>query len=145
MGIFHDQYEQQYEQNGDDNELYLGNAIDCIPFMRNNKVDELFCAMPGVSKENVDLLMDEADRNLTRFRLVPDYYEYFPGTASIEMIDNIPVITGRAEPLENIQNALLKDSSISAFPFFRDHFCIKLAVPDHSLTDQNGVKRPCII
>ena len=115
MGIFHDRYQDQFEDNDD---LYLGSAIDCIPFMRNNKVDELFCAMPGVSKENVDLLMHEADRNLTRFRLVPDYYQYFPGTASIEMIDNIPVITGRAEPLENIQNALFKrlfDISFSVF------------------------------
>lgn len=106
IGIFHDDHQERFE--GDDAGLYLGNAIDCIPFMRNNKVDELFCTLPGVSKEKVDMLMHEADRNLTRFRLVPDYYEYFPGTASIEMIDNIPVITGRNEPLENIQNAIFK-------------------------------------
>jgi Undecaprenyl-phosphate glucose phosphotransferase len=71
-------------------------------------VDEIFCTLPGVSKENVNVLMHEADRNLTRFRLVPDYYEYFPGTVNIEMIDNIPVMTGRKEPLESLQNAVFK-------------------------------------
>lgn len=104
MGIFHDEGSELVEENA----LYRGCTADCIPFMRNNRVDELFCTLPGVSKENVNVLMHEADRNLTRFRLVPDYYEYFPGTVNIEMIDNIPVMTGRREPLESLQNAVFK-------------------------------------
>lgn len=103
MGIFHDQQEKL-----EDNALYRGSTSDCIPFIRNNRVDEIFCTLPGVSKEHVNILMHEADRNLTRFRLVPDYQEYFPGTISIEMIDNIPVMTGRKEPLENVRNAAFK-------------------------------------
>ncbi len=103
MGIFHDQQERL-----EDNALYRGSTSDCIPFIRNNRVDEIFCTLPGVSKEHVNILMHEADRNLTRFRLVPDYQEYFPGTVNIEMIDNIPVMTGRMEPLENIRNAAFK-------------------------------------
>ncbi len=103
MGIFHDQQERL-----EDNALYRGSTSDCIPFIRNNRVDEIFCTLPGVSKEHVNILMHEADRNLTRFRLVPDYQEYFPGTVNIEMIDNIPVMTGRKEPLENIRNAASK-------------------------------------
>jgi putative colanic acid biosysnthesis UDP-glucose lipid carrier transferase len=104
MGIFHDQETELVE----DNALYRGSTADCIPFMRNNRVDEIFCTLPGVSKEHVNVLMHEADRNLTRFRLVPDYYEYFPGAVNIEMIDNIPVMTGRREPLESLQNAVFK-------------------------------------
>lgn len=104
MGIFHDKVSEDNVQNV----LYRGCTADCIPFMRNNRVDELFCTLPGISKEHVNVLMHEADRNLTRFRLVPDYYEYFPGTVNIEMIDNIPVMTGRREPLEDLQNAVFK-------------------------------------
>lgn len=103
MGIFHDQQERL-----EDNALYRGSTSDCIPFMRNNRVDEIFCTLPGVSKENVNILMHEADKNLTRFRLVPDYQEYFPGTVNVEMIDNIPVMTVRKEPLEDVRNAALK-------------------------------------
>lgn len=104
MGIFHDQEGEMTEEDA----LYRGGTADCVPFIRNNRVDEIFCTLPGVSKENVNVLMHEADRNLTRFRLVPDYYEYFPGTVNIEMIDNIPVMTGRKEPLESLQNAVFK-------------------------------------
>lgn len=104
VGVFHD----NGVIAGEEDALYRGSTNDCIPFIRNNRVDEIFCALPGVSKEHVSILMHEADKNLTRFRLVPDYYEYFPGTVNIEMIENIPVMSGRIEPLENIKNAVLK-------------------------------------
>jgi putative colanic acid biosynthesis UDP-glucose lipid carrier transferase len=106
MGIFYDEHLTEREEVVDT--LYRGTTTECIPFMRNNKVDEIFCTLPGVSKEHVNILMHEADRNLTRFRLVPDYYEYLPGTVNIEMIDNIPVLSGRTEPLEDVQNAIFK-------------------------------------
>lgn len=124
MGIFHDQQERL-----EDNALYRGSTTDCIPFIRNNRVDEIFCTVPGVSKENVNILMHEADRNLTRFRLVPDYQDYFPGTVSIEMIDNIPVMTGRREPLENIRNAAFKRVFDIFFSLFVIVFVLSWLIP----------------
>lgn len=102
LGVFHD---------GDKTKqinAYLGTTADCIPFLKENKVDEIFCAVPGVSKEKVNLLMKAADRSLTRFRLIPNYMEYFTGNMAFEMVDNIPMLSNRTEPLENIQNAFMK-------------------------------------
>jgi len=105
LGVFYDNADR-YSLN--DN-MYLGCTADCIPYIRNNRVDEIFCSIPGTSKENVSVLMQEADRNMTRLRLVPDYNEYFAGSnMSIEMVDNIPMMSNRAEPLENISNAAVK-------------------------------------
>ncbi len=142
MGIFHDEHQELSQEAYAS--PYLGSANDCIPFMRNNRVDELFCTLPGVSKEKVDMLMHEADRNLTRFRLVPDYYEYFPGTASIEMIDNIPVITGRAEPLENIQNALFKRLFDIGFSLFVIIFVLSWLFPIIALLIKLESKGPVL-
>ncbi|MFY0256271.1 undecaprenyl-phosphate glucose phosphotransferase [Chitinophaga sp. 30R24] len=105
-GVFHDYHSAALHREEDT--LYKGLTSDCIPFIRSNRVDEIYCAMPGVSKENVTMLMHEADRNLIRVKIVPDYYEYFQGSMNVEMIDDIPVMTSRKEPLENMQNAAIK-------------------------------------
>jgi Undecaprenyl-phosphate glucose phosphotransferase len=104
LGVFYDE-KDDIAINAD---MYLGTTADCIPYMRNHKVDEIFCTIPGTTKEDVDVLMQEADRNLTRFRLVPDYHQYFTGAVNVEMIDNVPVMSSRNEPLEDIKNALSK-------------------------------------
>ncbi len=87
--------------------LYQGTSHACLDYLRTHQVDEVFCTLPGISKEDVNLLMHQADRSLTRFRLVPEYYDYFQGRGrvSVEMLDNIPIISGRREPLEEITNA----------------------------------------
>jgi len=104
MAVFHDQAEVAFE----DRLLYRGGTDECVSYLKNNRVDEIFCTLPGVSKEGISVLMHEADKNLTRFRLVPEYYDYFPGNVSIEMFDNIPVMTGRPEPLQDLANAAFK-------------------------------------
>ena len=125
LGIFYDG-EGAIPLNGD---LYLGNTADCIPFMRNNKVDEIFCSIPGTSKESVSVLMQEADRNMTRLRLVPDYKEYFSGHVNIEMIENVAVMSNRSEPLENISNALVKRLFDIAFSTFVILFILSWLMP----------------
>lgn len=130
MAIFHDQLELTGTAGSNGSEaLYRGNTTDCIPFMRNNRVDELFCALPGMSKESINVLMHEADRNLTRFRLVPDYSEFFHGRISIEMINNIAIMSGRQEPLENIQNAAFKRLFDIAFSLFVIVFLLSWLTP----------------
>jgi Undecaprenyl-phosphate glucose phosphotransferase len=125
LGIFYDGMDASV-LNGD---TYLGNTADCVSFMRNNKVDEIFCSIPGTTKENVDVLMLEADRNMARLRLVPDYKEYFGGNVNIEMINNIPVMSNRAEPLENISNALTKRLFDIAFSSFVIVFILSWLMP----------------
>src|ERR1700748_63950 len=43
LGVFYDGGDT-FAINGD---VYLGTTADCIPYMRNNKVDEIFCSIPG--------------------------------------------------------------------------------------------------
>ncbi|MFT4061225.1 MAG: undecaprenyl-phosphate glucose phosphotransferase [Edaphocola sp.] len=105
LGIFHN-------DNGSSTfnaqNLYMGTVSACADYLQNNRVDEVYCTISGLSKENLDTLMYAADRNLTRFRLVTDYYEYLPGRIHIEMFENIPVVTSRREPLEDLHNAVIK-------------------------------------
>lgn len=101
VAVFHD------SENTEDGLLYGGTPKACVDYLRTHQVDEVFCTLPGISREDVHSLMHQADRSLTRFRLVPEYYDYFQGSGrvSVEMLDNIPVISGRKEPLEDATNA----------------------------------------
>lgn len=138
MGVFHDREETDRPVHN----LYKGSTVDCIPFMKNNRVDEIFCTLPGVSKSDIDLLMHEADKNLTRFRLVPDYYEYFNGNITIEMIDDIPIMSNRTEPLENIVNALVKRMFDIAFSMLVIVFVMSWLVPIIAVLIKMGSEGP---
>jgi len=125
LGFF---YDMEDAASGN-SEMYLGTTADCIPFLRNNKVDEIFCTIPATTKEDVDVLMQEADRNLTRLRLIPDYHQYFSGAVNIEMIDNVPVMSNRNEPLEDIKNAIGKRFFDIVFSSFVILFVLSWLMP----------------
>lgn len=104
LGVFHD-----VDNLADANPIYRGSTEDCIDFLRQHQVDEVFCTMSGLSRDGVKLLMREADKRLVRFRMVPTYLSFFyGGTVQISMYQNVPIIAGRREPLEDLPNAALK-------------------------------------
>jgi putative colanic acid biosynthesis UDP-glucose lipid carrier transferase len=89
-------------------ELYLGSTNDCIRYVIANKVDEIFCTLPSTESEKIERLMLDADKNLIRFKFIPDYYDYGIKPTSIQSFGHIPVISIRPEPLENILNRFIK-------------------------------------
>jgi putative colanic acid biosynthesis UDP-glucose lipid carrier transferase len=89
-------------------ELYLGSTNDCIRYVIANKVDEIFCTLPSTEAEKIERLMLDADKNLIRFKFIPDYYDYGIKPTSIQSFGHIPVISIRPEPLENILNRFIK-------------------------------------
>jgi putative colanic acid biosynthesis UDP-glucose lipid carrier transferase len=89
-------------------EIYAGPVKDCIKYVISNKVDEIFCTLPNSEAEQVKELMIQADKNLIRFKFVPEYYDFAKRPTFIENFGHIPVISMRAEPLENMLNRFVK-------------------------------------
>ncbi|MBS1526487.1 MAG: undecaprenyl-phosphate glucose phosphotransferase [Bacteroidetes bacterium] len=88
--------------------LYLGNTSLCMDYVLKNNVDEIFCALPYSEHKTIERLMSDSDKNLIRFKIVPEYHEYFKNTSYLQNLGNIPILSVRAEPLENILNRALK-------------------------------------
>jgi len=88
--------------------LYLGDTASCISYVKANNVDEIYCALPFSESETIKRLIIESDRNLIRFKLVPEHYEYFQGQLLTKSLNKIDVFSIRIEPLENIMNRFLK-------------------------------------
>ncbi len=110
-------------------ELYLGSTNDCVKYVVNNKVDEIFCALPTEERKTIQRLMLCADKNLIRFRIVPEYHEYLNKPTYLQSFGNIPVIAVREEPLENRFNQIIKRVFDIAFSLFVIVFILSWLFP----------------
>jgi putative colanic acid biosynthesis UDP-glucose lipid carrier transferase len=98
--------------------LYLGSVDECISYVLENQVHEIFCALPISKSDQIEKLMTEADRHLIRFKLVPEYYTNSKRTMFVQNFAHIPIISVRQEPLENMGNRILKRGFDVAFSLF---------------------------
>ncbi len=98
--------------------LYLGSVDECISYVLENQVHEIFCALPISKSDQIEQLMTEADRHLIRFKLVPEYYTNSKRTMFVQNFAHIPIISVRQEPLENMVNRIIKRSFDIVFSLF---------------------------
>lgn len=87
---------------------YLGPVTDCIDYVRKNAIDEIYCALPDRAIDKINRLMRDADREMIRFKLVPDVKDYFKKNVMVQLFGHLPVLSPRTEPLENKVNQLVK-------------------------------------
>lgn len=113
LGFFDDQPEVVKDKH-----LYLGVTDDCINFVIANKVDEIFCTLPNSMAPTIERLMTDADKNLIRFKFIPEYYDYAKKPTFIQSFGHIPVISVRPEPLENMLNRFIKRLFDTVFSLF---------------------------
>ncbi|MCC9166167.1 undecaprenyl-phosphate glucose phosphotransferase [Pontibacter harenae] len=71
-------------------------------------VSEIFCALPRQHLDKIKTLMEEADRRMVRFRLVPDVDGFFDRNVVLDLYGHMPVLTHRREPLDNKANEVVK-------------------------------------
>lgn len=86
----------------------LGSVSDCISYVKKFNIKEVYCALPDRAVDKINRLMREADKEMVRFKLVPDVKNYFKKNVNVKMLAHFPVISPRSEPLENISNQLFK-------------------------------------
>lgn len=103
VGYFDDKNEHEDYKN-----LYLGGINQCISYVLEHKIDEIFCTLPVSESAKIEQLLLEADNNLIRFRIVPEYFDYGIKPLMVQSFGHIPVISVRAEPLENMLNRFFK-------------------------------------
>jgi Undecaprenyl-phosphate glucose phosphotransferase len=112
-----------------DKSLYLGNTSECISYVVENKVDEMFCTLSSAEGEKIERLMLDCDKNLIRFKFIPDYYNYGVKPTLIQSFGHIPVISVRPEPLENMFNRMFKRLFDIAFSLFIIFFVLTWLFP----------------
>ncbi len=107
----------------------LGSVADCIDYVKNNNIKEVFCALPDRALNKINKLMREADREMIRFRLVPDVKDYFKKNVNVKMLGHFPVISPRTEPLESVSNKVFKRIFDIVFSLFAIVFIMSWLFP----------------
>jgi putative colanic acid biosynthesis UDP-glucose lipid carrier transferase len=137
MGIFDDNPQEIIYKD-----IYVGKITECIKYVITNGVDEIFCTLPNSESKKIEQLMLEADKNLIRFKYVPEYFDFNKRPTYIETFGHIPVISVRPEPLENMLNRFLKRLFDCVFSLFIILFVFSWLFPILSILIKSGSRGP---
>lgn len=72
-------------------------------FAIQNRIDILYCALPGTRRADITDLMEFCERNTIRFRVIPSAESFIPvvKTSELEFHGDVPVSKIRREPLDS--------------------------------------------
>ena len=106
---FYDDDPKKY--NADTQKHILGTVEDAKKYAIEHQIDELFCALPYQEEDRIKELIQFGDENLIRVKIVPDLTRFLThhlNKVEIDYYGQIPVMTLRNEPLENVVNRFVK-------------------------------------
>jgi len=86
----------------------LGSVEECIDYVRESSIREVYCALPDRAIGKINQLMRRADKEMIRFKLVPDVKDYFKKNVMVQLYGHLPVLSPRTEPLEIMINQVVK-------------------------------------
>jgi putative colanic acid biosysnthesis UDP-glucose lipid carrier transferase len=87
---------------------HLGGISDSVSYCREHGIQELYCALHPQEQDTVEWLLQEADKQMIRFRLVPDLRGQFSRKLQVQLYGYTPVLIPRQEPLDNAANEVVK-------------------------------------
>lgn len=92
----------------DPNDYLLGTIDDTFDFLRRNRVDIIICALPAGNDAVIVKTMNYAEDNMIRFLLVPDFIRFIATKVNLSIINNIPIIQVRPEPMQKLGGIIFK-------------------------------------
>lgn len=104
MGVFSDTEHTFNVKPG----VTIGTINNLETFVLDNSIDEVFYTLPLTYTKKIKSLVDFCDKQMIRFKIVPDFRGFIFKRVNIDFFDDVPVITLREEPLTDFINRFLK-------------------------------------
>ncbi|MCB0767967.1 MAG: exopolysaccharide biosynthesis polyprenyl glycosylphosphotransferase [Flavobacteriales bacterium] len=91
-------------------ERRVGDVEAVRAYAIQNRIDILYCALPGTRRADITDLMEFCERNTIRFRVIPSAESFIPvvKTSELEFHGDVPVSKIRREPLDSIYARVFK-------------------------------------
>jgi putative colanic acid biosysnthesis UDP-glucose lipid carrier transferase len=88
----------------------IGDVEASKSYAIQNRIDIVYCALPGTRRAEITDLMEFCERNTIRFRVIPSAESFIPvvKTSDLEFHGAVPVSKLRREPLDITLNRRLK-------------------------------------
>ena len=96
----------------------LGKRDDCINYAIENGITEIYSTISPESNAYVYDLAQAAETNMIRFKFVPDFRLFVNRNIHIDFVEDVPILSLRAEPLEDITARIQKRFFDIIFSFF---------------------------
>ena len=93
----------------------LGKMDDLKSYALENGVDEIYCCLPYVRYTKVKELLDFAEANIIKVKVLADFRGFSQKGFKLERYQNIPVLNITAIPLDEIKNRVFKRAFDIAF------------------------------
>lgn len=89
---------------------YLGHPQEVNNFLKQNvgRVDQLYCSLPSARSAEIVPIINYCENHLVRFFSVPNVRNFLKRRMHFEMLGNVPVLSIRREPLELLENRIVK-------------------------------------
>lgn len=87
-------------KNGNGKIKHLGKIEASFDYVIQNKIDEIYCSISEISKENLNEIIDFADQNFIVVKLIPDHQDVFSRNTYIEYYGFVPVLSLRKLPFD---------------------------------------------
>ena len=88
--------------------FYRGGISDLERFVDENVVDEIYCAIPENKRQELQKIINLAEKNAIDFFYVPQFSKYISRRFEIETFGTVPVMSIHPHPLQNPFNKAIK-------------------------------------
>ncbi|HXB44971.1 MAG TPA: undecaprenyl-phosphate glucose phosphotransferase [Puia sp.] len=86
----------------------LSNVSSALDICRQYGASEIYSTIAPGQNPDIYRLIDDAELNCIRFKVIPDLKYFIDRYGQIDFLNDIPVISLRREPLEDISNRMKK-------------------------------------
>ena len=87
---------------------YRGGISDLEHFIDENTVDEIYCAISENERQELQKIINLAERNAIDFYYVPQFSKYISRRFEVETFGTVPVMSIHPHPLQNPFNKAIK-------------------------------------
>ncbi len=89
---------------------YLGQPKEVNTYLEKHvgEVDQLYCSLPSARSAEILPVVNYCENHLVRFFSVPNVRNYLKRRMYFELLGNVPVLSIRREPLELLENRIVK-------------------------------------
>ncbi|WP_185153905.1 undecaprenyl-phosphate glucose phosphotransferase [Dysgonomonas sp. ZJ279] len=87
---------------------YLGDTSKIQEFAKKEKIEQIYCTLPGNQDAKILELISFCEKNMIRFFLVPEFYKYIKRRFALHSLETIPILSLRYEPLQHKSNQFIK-------------------------------------
>jgi len=86
----------------------IGNIDESVSYAIKNRVSEIYSTISPETNSTIYDMAQAAEKSLIRFKFVPDFKFYVNRDTHLEYLAELPILSLRPEPLEDMSNSIKK-------------------------------------